>query len=182
MSGSGDFSIEGLTVTGLGLVQGRFQGAARRLHDRLSALMNDEAGQIAQIARARLGELFQNPAAMQAAIAVGTAEDIGGSGALTEVVISASGLPYLGIHEYGGRTAPHDIFPTNAQVLHFFANSSAGFKGSRSFAAADEVFAKVVHHPGSQMPERSFMRYALAQRRAAIRAAFAEAGVASLND
>jgi phage gpG-like protein len=63
-------------------------------------------------------------------------------------VYSAGDVKYAGIHEFGGKTAPHDIYPTKADALHFVV-------GGR------EVFAKVVHHPGSQMPERSFLRSSL---------------------
>lgn len=59
------------------------------------------------------------------------------------------GVPYAAIHEYGGQTRPHLIRPVNARALHFFV-------GGR------EVFAKLVRHPGSRIPERSFMRSALA--------------------
>lgn len=56
--------------------------------------------------------------------------------------------PYAGIQEYGGRTRAHDIFPRAASALHFFANG-------------DEVFAAHVRHPGSKMPERSYLRSSL---------------------
>lgn len=59
--------------------------------------------------------------------------------------------PYGAIHEYGGQTAPHDILPNKAEALHFMMNGK-------------EVFAKVVHHPGSRIPERSYMRSSLADK------------------
>lgn len=64
-------------------------------------------------------------------------------------VASSGDLKYAGIHEFGGKTPAHDILPSKAQALHFFVGGK-------------EVFAKVVHHPGSQMPERSFLRSSLA--------------------
>jgi phage gpG-like protein len=63
-------------------------------------------------------------------------------------VFSAGDVKYAGIHEYGGQTQPHDIYPKSADALHFMIGGQ-------------EIFAKVVHHPGSRMPERSFLRSAL---------------------
>lgn len=67
------------------------------------------------------------------------------------VRVFSSGVPYAGIHEHGGRTRPHMIVARNAKALHFMAANGA------------DVFAKMVHHPGSLMPERSFLRSSLAE-------------------
>jgi phage gpG-like protein len=64
-------------------------------------------------------------------------------------VYSSGDVKYAAIHEFGGTTKPHDIFPVKAEALAFMM-------GGR------QVFAKVVHHPGSRIPERSFMRSGLA--------------------
>lgn len=74
------------------------------------------------------------------------------STAVIAKVASSGDVKYAAIHEFGGKTPPHDIYPTNAEALHFFM-------GGR------EVFAKVVHHPGSVMPERSFLRSSLDEMR-----------------
>jgi phage gpG-like protein len=71
-------------------------------------------------------------------------------------VISASAR-YARIHELGGKTRPHEIRPKHAKALHFFAGGS-------------EIFARAVHHPGSKIPERSYLRRALRESQAAIRA------------
>lgn len=73
------------------------------------------------------------------------------------IVFQSGDVKYGKIHEFGGRTPPHDIYPKKADALHFVV-------GGR------EVFAKVVHHPGSKMPERSFMRSSLADMRPTISA------------
>lgn len=59
-------------------------------------------------------------------------------------VYSSGDVKYAAIHEFGGKTAPHVILPKKAQALAF----GGGF------------FAKV-NHPGSTMPERSFLRSSL---------------------
>lgn len=64
-------------------------------------------------------------------------------------VFSSGDVKYAGIHEYGGTTAPHIIVPKKASVLAF-----AGAGGAM-------VFTRRVNHPGSRMPERSFLRSSL---------------------
>jgi phage gpG-like protein len=59
--------------------------------------------------------------------------------------------PYDAIQEYGGKTAAHEIVPDKATALAFM------FGGK-------QVFARRVQHPGSQIPERSYMRSALEDR------------------
>lgn len=83
-------------------------------------------------------------------------------------VRSSGDVKYAAIHEFGGRTPAHDIFPRKAEALSFI-----GAGGSR-------VFAKVVHHPGSQIPERSFMRTGLADRAEDITIALKEAVIAEM--
>lgn len=60
-------------------------------------------------------------------------------------VFSAGDVKYAGIHEFGGRTGPHMIYPRKGDVLAFMAGGKMRF-------------ARYVNHPGSRMPERSFMR------------------------
>lgn len=64
-------------------------------------------------------------------------------------VFSSGDVKYAAIHEYGGTTAPHLILPKKAKALAFL--SSTG----------QQVFAQKVNHPGSKMPERSFLRSSL---------------------
>ncbi len=157
---------------GLDRITARFRNATKALHDRLLGIITDEVGQVETLARLRLAELFPNASRMQAALST-SVED---GGTVINGTVTASGLPYLRIHEYGGRTSPHDIFPVNARALNFFSDHAALFRAAAT-AGTQEVFAKSVHHPGSQMPERSYLRYALQQRRSAIRSAFADAAM-----
>lgn len=62
------------------------------------------------------------------------------------------GVPYARIHEFGGVTSPHVIAAKNSKSLAFVW-------GGR------QVFFKSVNHPGSRMPERSYMRSALNEMR-----------------
>lgn len=62
--------------------------------------------------------------------------------------IGSKGVPYAAIQEYGGQTSPHEIFPTAARALSFIWGG-------------DRVFFAHVNHPGSKMPENSYLRSAI---------------------
>lgn len=72
----------------------------------------------------------------------------GSGNSFTGEVYSAGDVKYAGIHEFGGVIPAHDIFPKDAEALHFMMGGM-------------EIFAKVVHMPDVTMPERSFMRSSL---------------------
>jgi hypothetical protein len=176
MSGApGDFTLGGVSTQGLGRVVTRFERAARSLHDALLGIITEEVELIADNARQRMAELFKNPAKMQASIA--TSVEDGGS--FIYGAITASGLPYLRIHEFGGMVQTPDIFPVNARVLHFFTPGAAFFRPEAK-SATSEVFAKSTRAHPTVLPERSYLRYALQQRRSALRARFAQAVADSL--
>lgn len=69
--------------------------------------------------------------------------------------VYVSGVKYASIHEFGGTTPAHDILPKNGKALAFLMGGQ------------NMVFRKV-HHPGSKIPERSYARTALRERRKAI--------------
>lgn len=66
--------------------------------------------------------------------------------------IGTEGVPYAAIQEFGGMTRAHTIMPRNGKVLAFLQNGN-------------QVFAKGVNHPGSNIPARPFLRPALAAKR-----------------
>lgn len=66
--------------------------------------------------------------------------------------VYSRGVPYAAIHEYGGRTKPHLIVPKTAKALHFMVGGQ-------------HVFAARVNHPGSKIPQRSYLRSSLAEIR-----------------
>lgn len=77
--------------------------------------------------------------------------------------VYSKGVPYAAIHEYGGQTKPHDIYPKNVKALHFMVGGAS-------------VFAGMVHHPGSKIPERSYLRSSLAEMKSALIADITKAG------
>lgn len=82
-------------------------------------------------------------------------------------VYSSGDVPYARIHEFGGTTQPHEIVATKAQALHFVWNGK-------------EVFFKRVHHPGSVIPERSYLRTSFEEMRPLMAPALKDAIVAGL--
>ena len=67
---------------------------------------------------------------------------------VTGKVFSSGDVPYAAIHEFGGRTAPHDIYSVKAKALAFMQNGKI-------------AFYKHVRHPGSKIPQRSYLRSSL---------------------
>ena len=71
------------------------------------------------------------------------------SGDVIRVRIFSSGdVKYAAIQELGGQTAPHEILPDKAKALAFMVGGK-------------QAFAKMVHHPGSRIPARSYLGSAL---------------------
>ena len=75
---------------------------------------------------------------------------------------SVGDVKYAAIQEYGGKTAAHEILPTKARALAFIAGGAA-------------TFAHRVEHPGSLIPERSYLRSSLGEMSDEIVSALADA-------
>ena len=80
--------------------------------------------------------------------------------AVSASVGSYGDVKYAAIQEYGGKTGAHEILPDKAKALAFLAG------GAMRFAVR-------VEHPGSVIPERSYLRSSLAEMSAEILAALA---------
>ena len=106
--------------------------------------------------------------------------------------IVGTNVEYAAINEYGGTTKPHEILPVNAKALLFARGSFVGpmenmtTKGGRyakgkarrigrAIAEGSLQFARAVHHPGSRIPERSFLRSAMRALEPDIRAGLEQA-------
>jgi phage gpG-like protein len=119
-------------------VKARLEQAIYTLSEKLrSHVVKDKLlGQVLNRRSGRLGQSIQE-----------RVESSGSS--ITGIVYSSGDVPYARIQEYGGRTAAHVIEARNAQALSFVMGGK-------------HVFAKRVNHPGSNIPERSYMRSSLA--------------------
>ena len=82
-------------------------------------------------------------------------------------VASEGDAKYAAIQEYGGKTGAHEILPVKAQALAFVAGGS-------------QRFARRVEHPGSLIPERSYLRSSLADMHEEILGALAHAAANAL--
>lgn len=87
-------------------------------------------------------------------------KDVNSSPALVIGRVWTEGVEYASIQERGGITRPHEIVVKSARALRFLGNGLS-FSADVHGVARDMVFVKKVNHPGSKMPERSYMRKAL---------------------
>jgi phage gpG-like protein len=118
----------------------------------------------ARIQQKLSGEVLQTRSGALAASIISSIENDGSD---ASVSISSTGVPYAAIQEFGGKTAAHDIVAVKAKVLAF---SMGG----------DQIFAKSVHHPGSTIPARSYLRSSLADMRDDIESGFKQAVLEAL--
>jgi hypothetical protein len=128
--------------------------------------MRDMVELVRDTARENIARMFNNPARMQDSLST----RVEGSSQTLTGTVTASGLPYLAIHEYGGVIQTPEIFPVNALALHWISPAALGFSGGAK--SQEGVFAMHARAHPTRIPERSYLRAALAQRRRAIEAAF----------
>lgn len=93
-----------------------------------------------------------------------TVEDVG-----VQVIgsIGPVGVIYAAIQEFGGKTRPHIIKPKYKKALRWVSSQGAfvAIKGRRLRTNTIYAFAKEVHHPGSNIPARPYMRPAFLKTR-----------------
>jgi len=155
-------------LTGADALQSRLATAPATIHDTLTAKAADLAERLrAHVADDKLsGQVLQaRSGALRASIAAQVDDN---DGQVVARVFSAGDIKYAAIQEYGGHTAAHDIVPSKAKALAFLVHGNP-------------VFAKIVHHPGSQIPARSYLRSALADMGDQIIAEFRDAALDALN-
>jgi phage gpG-like protein len=104
------------------------------------------------VLNARTGALRDSITASISADADGVVASVGSEG----------DVKYAAIQEYGGKTSAHEILPVKAQALAFVIGGA-------------QLFARRVEHPGSLIPERSYLRSALDDMKGEILAALSEA-------
>jgi phage gpG-like protein len=151
-------------VEGLEALTGRLAA----LPQSLAARLGQEVERLGGVLRDRVernlsGALLQpRSGRLAASIAVDVARD----GLAANATVS-SDAPYAAIHEYGGTIPAREILPQSARALAF------PWRGQQRFF-------KRVSLPTVQMPERSFMRSALAETAPEIRAALEAAALEAM--
>ena len=110
---------------------------AAALADALAAkVRNDKlSGQVLNVVSGDLRASIVGEATVDGNDVVGSVESMGD-------------VKYAAIQEYGGKTAAHEILPSKADALAFIIGGALRF-------------ATRVEHPGSTIPERSYLRSSL---------------------
>jgi phage gpG-like protein len=137
-----------LELNGLEETRAQFDGYPAALQAALSAKAAELAGALVDLVKddklsgavlnARSGALSDSITANVTA----EGDDILAS------VGSKGDVKYAAIQEYGGKTSAHEILPVKGDVLAFVSGNG-------------QHFARRVEHPGSVIPERSYLRSSL---------------------
>jgi phage gpG-like protein len=147
----------GATIEGLEALAARLE----EMPGKLAAALGEEAARLGDELRAAVernlsgGVLQQRSGRLAGSIDVAVQRD----GAAVSATVG-SDVPYAAIHEYGGMIPAREVLPQSARALAFPWQGRARF-------------FKRVELPPVQMPERSFLRSALAAMAPEIRAALA---------
>jgi phage gpG-like protein len=144
-----------VSITGDAALAQRLDGLPAAALAAVAAKSAALADQLLALVRSKLsgGVLQSRTGALAASVTV-DGPRITSTGVVT--TLSAGGdLKYAAIQEFGGVTSPHEILPSRAKALAFVAGG-------------ETVFAKHVHHPGSHIPARSYLRSSLAEMGAEI--------------
>jgi len=139
-----------VTLTGADELGARLDRAPATVQAAVAAKSAALAAELLELVRAKLtGGVLQSRSGALAASAGVDGPAIDGDQIVTTLFAGAD-LKYAEIQEYGGVTSPHDILPARAKALAFLMGGQ-------------QVFARIVHHPGSRVPERSYLRSSLAE-------------------
>jgi phage gpG-like protein len=139
-----------VTLTGADELGARLDALPAAVLAAVSAKSATLADQLLERVRGKLqgGVLKSRTGALAASVGV-NGPTIDGDRVVT-TLFAGGDLKYAAIQEYGGVTSPHEILPVRAKALAFLAGG-------------ETVFARVVHHPGSRIPARSYLRSSLAE-------------------
>jgi phage gpG-like protein len=151
-----------LGVRGLDETSARFDAYPAALQAALGAKATELAAALADLVKNNKlsgAVLNTGSGALRDSIATNVTADADG---VFASVGSEGDVKYAAIQEYGGKTSAHEILPSKGDVLAFVAGDG-------------QHFARRVEHPGSLIPERSYLRSALADMKDEILAALADA-------
>ena len=154
--------MSALEVRGLEETSARFDAYPAALQAALGAKATELAAALADLVKNdKLSGAVLNThsGALSDSIAASVTAD--GHGFLASVG-SEGDIKYAAIQEYGGKTGAHEILPAKGNVLAFVVGD-----GQR--------FARRIEHPGSLIPERSYLRSALADMQDEIVSSLADA-------
>jgi phage gpG-like protein len=153
--------MSALEVQGLDETSQRFDAYPAALQAALGAKATELAAALADLVKDNKlsgAVLNAGSGALRDSIATRVTADADGVLAL---VASEGDVKYAAIQEYGGKTSAHEILPVKGDVLAFVAGNG-------------QHFARRVEHPGSVIPERSYLRSSLEDMKDEILAALAD--------
>ena len=137
-----------LALDGLGETSGRLEGYPAALQAALGAKADELAAALADLVKTDKlsgGVLSTRSGALSDSIAATVTADADG---VLASVGSVGDVKYAAIQEYGGKTSAHEILPVKGSALAFVIGDT-------------QHFARRIEHPGSVIPERSYLRSAL---------------------
>jgi phage gpG-like protein len=148
-----------LDVRGLEETSARFDAYPAALQAALGAKATELATTLADLVKNKLSGAVLNTSsgALRDSIAANVTAD---SDSVLASVGSEGDVKYAAIQEYGGKTSAHEILPVKGDVLAFVAGDG-------------QHFARRIEHPGSMIPERSYLRSSLEDMKDEILAALA---------
>ena len=148
-----------LDVRGVDETSARFDAYPAALQAALGAKATELATALADLVKNKLSGAVLNTSsgALRDSIAAGVTADSDG---VLASVGSEGDVKYAAIQEYGGKTSAHEILPVKGDVLDFVAGDG-------------QHFARRIEHPGSVIPERSYLRSSLEDMKDEILAALA---------
>ncbi len=152
--------MSGLEVRGLEETSARLDAYPAALQAALGAKATELAAALTDLVKNKLSGAVLNTSsgALRNSIAASVTADADG---VLASVGSEGDVKYAAIQEYGGKTSAHEILPVKGDVLAFVAGDG-------------QHFARRIEHPGSVIPERSYLRSSLEDMRDEILAALAD--------
>lgn len=137
-----------LALDGLEETSARLEGYPAALQAALGAKADELAAALADLVKTDKlsgGVLNTRSGALSDSIAATVTADADG---VLASVGSVGDVKYAAIQEYGGKTSAHEILPVKGSALAFVIGDT-------------QHFARRIEHPGSVIPERSYLRSAL---------------------
>ena len=157
--------MSAIEVRGLQETSAQFDAYPAALQAALGAKTTELAAALTDLIKNKLSGAVLNmrSGALRDLIAASVTADAEG---VRASVGSEGDVKYAAIQEYGGKTSAHEILPVKGDVLAFVAGSG-------------QHFARRVEHPGSLIPERSYLRSSLEDMKDEILTALADAATAA---
>jgi phage gpG-like protein len=158
-----------VTLTGADKLGAKLDGLPPAVLAAIAARSAALADQLLGLVRQKLGGAVLKPRSGALAASIGVQGPNIADDTVVTTVFSGGELKYAAIQEYGGVTAAHVILPSRARALAFLAGG-------------EQVFAHIVHHPGSHIPERSYLRASLAEMAGQIEAEMKAAAIDAVRE